>query len=147
MEQAPVTPNRPWIALAVAAGMSLLMLALASGPFDEAVGNAGPRVEEGQVRVEVPLIEVIAPAESLAAFPDRFAWKPMAGTVYYLVGVAEEKDGVLTPLFRQQGSGAVLELEFETAERPPAGKYVWEVYAFGAEGVPIAKGGGTFVVE
>jgi hypothetical protein len=143
MEHAPVSPNRPWIALAVAVAMSLLMIALASGPFDAAVGNVG----EGQVRVEVPLIETIAPPESVDAFPDRFEWVPVPGTVYYLVGVAEENDGVMTPLFRQQGSGPVLDVQFEAGRLPPAGSYAWEVYAFGSEGVPIAKGGGRFVVR
>lgn len=143
VEQAPVQPNRPWIALTVAVVLSLLMLFLASGPFDVVVGNVG----EGQVRVEVPVIEVVAPPESVDAFPDRFEWEPVTGATYYLVGVAEDKDGVVTPLFRQQGGGPVLEVQFEGGERPPAGSYLWEVYAFGSEGVPIAKGGGRFAVR
>jgi len=138
LEHAPVRLDRPWIPVAVAVGIAAVMLLLASGPFEE---------RSGRYAMELPPIALVAPRDTLAAFPARFEWAPVDDAAYYLVGVARVDSGRVERLFRQQGRTNVLELQVEPGAGPPGGDYAWEVLAFGTNGLPSAKGTGSFTVR
>ncbi len=124
---------RPTLApLAAAVVLAAAMLWLASGPFDTPPPPPGP--------APIDLIEPVGPVRS---FPTRFAWKPVSGATLYEITVTHEDTA--TPLFRQRGPVAGLDLTIDKGSEPPPGRYVWEVLA--ADGrTLLARGTAHFEV-
>lgn len=112
--------------LATAAALAAAMLWLASGPFDTPPPPPGPAP-----------IELTEPRGPVPTFPTRFAWPPVPGATLYEVTVTNEDTA--TPLFRQRGPVAGLDLAFDVGSEPPPGRYVWEVLA--ARGDTLAARG------
>lgn len=108
------------------------MLWLAGGPFDVPPPPPG--------LAPVSLREPLGPQP---AFPVRFAWDPVPGATRYEITVTNEDAN--TPLFRQRGPVAGLDLTIDPAAEPPPGRYVWEVLA-AREGEVIARGTAHFEV-
>ncbi|GJM43569.1 MAG: hypothetical protein DHS20C21_04110 [Gemmatimonadota bacterium] len=139
LAHATLSLDRPWVPVSWAVVLAALMIWMASGPFE--------LPESTRVELEVPWIELVAPGDRVSAFPDHFEWAPVPNADYYLIGAARVTPTGTEPLFRQPGEDHQVDLEFEPGARPPAGEYLWEVFAFGPDGIPMARGAGAFVVE
>ncbi len=125
--------RRTLVPLATAVALAAAMLWLASGPFDTPPPPPGPAP-----------IELTEPRGPVPAFPTRFAWKPVPGADLYEITVTHEDTA--TPLFRQRGPVAGLDLTIDGGSEPPPGRYAWEVLA-AREGVLLARGTAHFHVR
>lgn len=121
--------------IVVATGIAALMLWLAAGPFDPPAGGQG---------VSLPPLALVEPSGAVPSFPRRFTWRPLAGADTYEITVVDAREG--NALFRQRGSTAQLELQFDPGAEPASGAYAWEVLAY-ARGRPVARGEGRFTVQ
>jgi hypothetical protein len=119
-------PRGPWTPTLVAAALAAAMVWLAGGPL-EPPGTAAALLE---------------PAGRVERFPRRFAWTPVPRAEVYEITVARVGG---EPLFRQRGTGTVLDLEVDPGAEPPPGAYEWEVVAYGRPG-EIARARAGFVV-
>lgn len=136
MSQAVIRVSRPWVPVAVAAVVSAVLLALASGPFEPPATRT--------IAVEAPVIRLVSPVGTVSSFPVEFRWEPVTDTTYYLAGFARVTSVGTEPVYREQVESTILRLPSDV--RPGPGEYAWEVYAFGDDGFPMAKGAGRFRV-
>jgi hypothetical protein len=128
---------------ATAVGVALVMLFLASNPFDPPADGAGGAAA-------LPPVSLLVPRGELAGFPGEFRWKPVRGADRYEITVhrmpADGAGGEPELLFRQRGETAFLEVDWDPGSAPPPGRYVWQVVAE-RRGFPVAAGAGEFAVR
>jgi len=121
-------PRESWSPILLAAALGAAMIWLAGAPL-----------ERRATASEAALLE---PSGRLERFPRRFAWTAVPRADGYEITVTRVGGEAL---FRQRGTGTVLDLEIEEAQEPPAGAYEWEVVAYGRPGV-VARARGDFFV-
>ncbi|HMB71607.1 MAG TPA: hypothetical protein VKU85_20015 [bacterium] len=120
-------PRGFWSPVLTAAALGAAMIWLAGAPLDRRPAS------------EAALLE---PTGRLEKFPRRFAWTEVPTADGYEITVTRVGGEAL---FRQRGTGTVLELEIDEEAEPPAGAYEWEVVAYGRPGV-VARARGAFSV-
>jgi hypothetical protein len=120
-------PRGSWNPILIAAALAAAMIWLAGAPLERRAESDAALLEPGG-RVE--------------RFPRRFAWTAVPRADGYEVTVTRVGGEAL---FRQRGTGTVLELAIDEGSEPPAGAYEWEVVAYGRPGV-VARARGAFFV-
>lgn len=116
-----------WSPTIWAAAIAGAMIWLAGAPL-----SPPPAVQAG----------LLEPSGVVQGFPRRFAWTPVPEASFYEITVTPAGG---EPLFRQRGSGTVLELAIDAGAEPPPGAYTWEVVVYGAGG-EMARAQAGFVV-
>ena len=117
-----------WSPTLLAAAVATAMLWLAGAPLQ-------PPAPAGQAAL-------LEPTGRVPGFPRRFAWTAVPRADSYEITVTPARG---EPLFRQRGTGTVLELAIEEDAEPPPGVYEWEVVAYGPSG-EVARARAGFVV-